>query len=118
MNIFKRKKPIVVEMPVIPPRPVALSNSFLSGDELFVAKEPVINHGKVFYPVGRDGGVTVDYYETRDYAQAVCDHWNITVKKRDKKLRAKRAKEVNARNKEIADWDAKYKNKAIRVEIK
>jgi len=116
MNIFKRKKPIVVDIPVIPPRPEVLD--YYPSLDMFGAKEPVINHGKVFYPVGRDGGVTVDYYETRDDAQAVCDHWNITVKKCDKKLRAKRTKQIKARNKEIADWDAKYKNKAIWVEGK
>ena len=114
MNIFKRKKPIVVEIPIIPPRPVALSNSFLSGEALFVAIEPVINHGRVFYPVGRSGGIIVDYYETRDDAQAVCDHWNVTVEKSNKIRATKRTKIINARNKEIAEWDAKYKNKEIK----
>ena len=113
MNIFKRKKPIVVD---IPPRPEVLD--YYPSLDMFGAKEPVINHGKVFYPVGRWGGIIVDYYETRDDAQAVCDHWNVTVKKSNKIRATKRTKIINARNKEIAEWDAKYKNKAIWVEIK
>ena len=113
MNIFKRKKPIVVD---IPPRPEVLE--FYPREALYGVKEPVIDSGKVFYPVGLWDDITTDYFDTRVEAQFICDHWNIPVKKCDKKLRAKRAKQIAARNKEIADWDAKYKNKAIRVEIK
>ena len=113
MNIiFKRKKPIVVD---IPPRPDVLA---YFPPSLFEVKQPELNSGKVFYPIGFWCSGNADYFTTRAKARAECDKLNAVINKENKKLEAKRKKQIEARNKEIADWDAKYKNKAIRVEGK
>ena len=112
MNIFKRKKPIVVEIPPRP-EPARLCCAFA----VYEIKKPVLSGGKIFYPIGRYGYI-IDYFTTTKKAEAVCDRLNVPIKKKNKAWKAEETKIKAARNKEIADWDAKYKNKAIRVEIK
>ena len=108
MNIFKRKKPIVVDIPPRPPRPEYYRPSFLYVDALFVAKEPELNNGKVFYPIGAPEGRIEDYFTTKKKAQAACDKLNIPIKKGNKKIIAKVNKLAAIRRKEIAEWDKKY----------
>ena len=107
MNIFKRKKPIVVEIPVIPfrPRPLDPYGPYV----LYTVKEPELNGSKVFYPIRRWYSHTVEYFTTRIKAQAACDKLNVPIEKENKAWTAKRTKQIKARNKEIAEWDAKYK---------
>ena len=93
MNIFKRKKPIVVD---IPPRPEVLV--FRSIESYWLAA-PELSGGKVFYPVNRYGH-TVDYFTTKIKAQAACDKLNVVIKRKNKAWKAGRAKE-------IAEWDKK-----------
>ena len=110
MNIFNRKKPVAIQASVIPPKPGRLM--FCSAyDGIFVPKEPIVDNGKVFYPVGRQGGTIADYYETRNDAEAVCASWNIIVNSENKKLKAKRAKQIAIRNREIEEWNKKYAGK-------
>ena len=111
MNIFKRKKPIVLDIPTIPPRPEVLKFSSI---ERYRLATPELSNGKVFYPISKYGYIQ-DYFTTMKKAEAARDKLNAVMKRESKKLIAK---STAIRNKEINDWDAKYKNKAIRVEGK
>ena len=119
MNIFKRKKPIVVDIPVIPPRPERFKKSlYWEEEKLFRVRKPELNSGKAFYPIAQWFNDTTEYFTTKIKAEAACDKLNIPIRKRNDKIIIEMKKEKAVRNKEIADWDAKYKNKAIWVEGK
>jgi len=110
MNIFKRKKPIVLDIPTIPPRPEVLKFSSI---ERYRLATPELSNGKVFYPISKYGYIA-DYFPTKKKAEAARDKLNAVINKENKKSEAKRKKLIEARNKEIAEWDAKYKNKEIK----
>ena len=102
MNIiFKRKKPLVVD---IPPKPEIIR--FFSVERYRLAT-PELSNGKVFYPISKYGYIQ-DYFTTKKKAEAARDKLNAVINKENKKLEAKRKKQIEARNKEIAEWDAKY----------
>ena len=105
MNIiFKRKKPIVMD---IPPRPEIIR--FFSVERYRLAT-PELSNGKVFYPISRYGYI-IDYFTTNTKAEAARDKLNAVINKENKKLEAKRKKQIEARNKEINEWYEKYGDK-------
>jgi len=105
MNIiFKRKKPIVVD---IPPRPEPAR--FCSAYAVYETKKAVLSGGKVFYPIGYECSSASDYFTTKKKAQAACDKLNVPIKRKNKAWKVEKTKIINVRNKEIADWDKKYR---------
>ena len=113
MNIlFKRKKPVDVQSPYIPPKPERFRKAYLYEEgKLFRVKNAELNSGKVFYPIGQWFNDTVEYFTTKIKAQAECDKLNIPIKRLNKKMKAQMVEKIAIRNKEIADWDKKYNNK-------
>lgn len=105
--LFKRKKPIVVD---IPPKPEIIS--FFSVERYRLAT-PELSNGKVFYPISKYGYIQ-DYFTTMKKAEAARDKLNAVINKENKAWEAKRNKQIEARNKEINDWYEKYGNKEIK----
>jgi len=103
MNLFKRKKPIVVDIPPRP-KPARLCCAFA----VYEIKKPVLSGGKIFYPIGYECSSASDYFTTKKKAQAACDKLNVPIKRKNKAWKAEETKIKAARNKEIAEWDKKY----------
>ena len=92
---------------VTPPRPEL--RRFCSAYALYIIKKPVIiGGGKVVYPIGHWRQRAEESFTTRAEAQAACNRLNYPIRKRNKKSEAKNLKQIERRNKEIADWDKKY----------
>jgi len=111
MNIFKRKKPVDVQSPYIPPKPERFRKAYLYEEKLFRVKNAELNSGKVFYAIGQRLNDTTDYFTTKIKAQAECDKLNIPIKRRNKINQAELVEAITIRNKEIEEWNNKYAGK-------
>ena len=108
MNIYFRK--ILQAVGIIPSRPEPMR--FPSYEEGFWVKRPEQKGKRVVYPITTYEFIK-GYYSTKSKAQAACDELNIPIIKRNKKLKARRTKQIIICRKAIAEWDAKYGDKKL-----
>ena len=105
MNIFKRKAPIVAD---IPPRPEDLEVWLVRPyrDRNMVGAAETIS-GRVAYPIYRAGCVA-GYAPTKRKAQSHCKKLNVLIDAHNGKIAEHNRLLSEERNKEIAEWDKKY----------
>jgi len=110
MNIFKRKKPIVVEMPIIPPRPDPIAAwRLLPTKRKYAIGRCQLAYGQHYCEILRDDEVIENYYYTFENAQKVVAELNAAAGGKYTYSAAELNKwKIERRNKEIADWDKKY----------
>jgi len=111
MNIFKRKKPIVVD---IPPRPKHLPVWRMRPYRAdYRIGTPELSGGVVFYTIIKKG-LVLDYFSTKKKAEAACKKLNVPIDLYNSEAIKHNELLIVTNDKEIAEWDAKYKNKEIK----
>ena len=112
MNIiFKRNKPIVVD---IPPRPKHLPVWRMRPyRDDYRIKKPVLSGGKIFYPIGYECSSASDYFSTKKKAEAACKKLNVPIDLYNSEAIKHNELLIVTNNKEIAEWDAKYGDKKL-----